>query len=260
MSTPGSTPRRGSDHPGGDDAAANVGSEKSRIASLGRIRELIFGMQDGLISTAILVSSVYGATEDNFLTIVAGLAGGLGGMVSMGTGSLLSSRAEKELTEAEIRRKVENISSDPRRERDDMVEILRREGLSEPDAILVADKLAGTPNVFVRTMIEKELGLSPDEAMVPWKDAAVMAGSFLLGAAVPIIPYLFFEDVVMVVTLSLVGTGVALFVMGAGKTLLTKKNPLVSGIEVLAIGLLAAFAGYLLGTVVPALFDTAGQL
>ncbi len=253
MPTPESGSNGRQDHFGGD-AAATVGSEKARIASLGRIREVIFGMQDGLISTAILVSSVYGATEDSFLTIVAGLAGGLGGMVSMGTGSLLSSRAEKEFTAAEIRREVERISSDPEQERDDMVEILRREGLSEEDAVIVTDKLIGSPNVFVRTMIEKELGLSPDEATVPWKDAAVMSASFLLGAAVPIAPYLFLGGG-LVVTLSLVGTGVVLFAMGVGKTTLTKRNPIRSGAEILIIGLLAAMVGYVLGTVIPTFFE-----
>jgi VIT1/CCC1 family predicted Fe2+/Mn2+ transporter len=241
----------------GPDAAANVGSEKARIASLGRIREVIFGMQDGLISTAILVSSVYGATEDGFLTIIAGLAGGLGGMVSMATGSLLSSRAEKEFTESEIRRQVVRISADPGQERDDMIEILRREGLSEEDAALVTDKLIASPNVFVRTMIEKELGLSPDEATVPWKDAVVMAGSFLLGAAVPVIPYLIMDDGNVVIA-SLAGTGVALFAMGAGKTLLTERNPFWSGAEIFTIGLLSAFTGYLFGTVVPEIIQKSG--
>lgn len=255
MSTPDPGPDERQDHIDGD-AASTVGSEKARIASLGRIREVIFGMQDGLISTAILVSSVYGATEDNFLTIVAGLAGGLGGMVSMGTGSLLSSRAEKEFTQAEIRREVNRISSNPEQERNDMVEILRHEGLSEEDAVIVADKLIRSPNVFVRTMIEKELGLSPDEATVPWKDAAVMSASFLLGAAVPIAPYVFLDGGI-VVALSLVGTGVALFAMGVGKTALTKRNPVRSGAEILVIGLLAAMAGYFLGAVIPTFFESA---
>ncbi len=235
------------------DPAAHVGDEKARIASLGRVREVIFGMQDGLISTAILVSSVYGATADNGLTIIAGLAGSLGGMVSMAAGALLSSRAEKEFTEAEIRREVERISVDPMQERGDMAEILRREGLSEDDAHFVADKLAATPNVFVRTMIEKELGLSPDEATVPWKDAAVMGVSFLVGAAVPVVPYAVLEQGI-VVPVSLVATGVALFAMGAGKTALTKRNPMLSGFEVFAIGLVTAIAGYFLGTVIPTLF------
>ena len=238
------------------DPAAHVSDEKARIASLGRVREVIFGMQDGLISTAILVSSVYGATQDNVLTIIAGLAGGLGGMVSMAAGSLLSSRAEKEFTEAEIHREVIRISADPARERGDMAEILRREGLSEEDADLVAGKLAASSNVFVRTMIEKELGLSPDEATVPWKDAAVMAASFLVGAAVPVLPYTVLQHGA-VVPVSLVATGAALFAMGAGKTALTKRNPLLSGLEVFAIGFVAALAGYVLGTVVPSFFDIA---
>ncbi|MDA1096150.1 MAG: VIT1/CCC1 transporter family protein [Chloroflexi bacterium] len=237
---------------------AAIRTEKTRITSLGRVREFIFGMQDGLISTAILVSSVYGATSDSFVTIVAGLAGALGGMVSMSAGSLLASRAGKELKEAEIRSETRGISANPAGETEKMIEILQLEGLSAQDARLVTEKLATSTNAFVRTMVEKELGLSPDLDEVPWKDATVMGVSFLLGAAIPIVPYLIFDGRGVIV-LSLVGTGIGLFAMGAGKTRITKRNPLRSGAEVFLIGVAAAILGYFLGSVIPAFFDT-GQL
>ena len=66
-----------------------------------------------------------------------------------------------------------------------------------------------------------------------------------------------FLDGEIVVALSLVGTGVALFAMGVGKTALTKRNPARSGAEILVIGLLAAMAGYFLGAVIPTFFESA---
>ena len=253
------SPARSDAHPSNERTPlATIRTEKARITSLGRVHEFIFGMQDGLISTAILVSSVYGATTDPFVTIVAGLAGALGGMVSMSAGSLLASRAGKELKEAEIRDETKGIAANPAGEMEKMVEILRLEGLSSEDARLVAGKLATNTNTFVRTMIEKELGLSPDLDEDPWKDATVMGASFLLGAIIPMVPYLIFDGP-RVVIVSLAATGLGLFAMGAGKTRITKRNPLLSGAEVFLIGLAAAVLGYFLGSVVPAMFD-AGPL
>lgn len=237
-----------------EEATRKVHSAKERVASLARIREVIFGMQDGLISTAILVSSVYGATGDNFVTIIAGLAGGLGGVVSMAAGSFLSSRAEREVKEAEIQREARHFHENPAGEVAEMIFILRREGLSEEAAVLVSETLAQNEDVLLRTMIEKELGLSPEVDMVPWKDAIVMGVSFLVGAILPIFPYLFLEGRIVVVV-SLVATALGLFAMGAGKTRFTGNNPLTSGLEVLGIGLLAAVLGYVLGAIVPGFFS-----
>jgi VIT1/CCC1 family predicted Fe2+/Mn2+ transporter len=236
-----------------EEATGKVRRERARVSSVARIREAIFGMQDGLISTAILVSSVYGATGENAITIIAGLAGGLGGVVSMSAGSFLSSRAEREVKEAEIAREAREFHENPATAVAEMIVILHNEGLSEAAAVLIAETLAQNEEVLLRTMIEKELGLSPEIDTVPWKDAAVMGASFLVGAAVPVVPYVFLHGTVVVVA-SLFATALGLFAMGAGKTWFTKRNPVRSGLEVLGIGLLAAGLGYALGTIVPGFF------
>ena len=108
--------------------------------------------------------------------------------------------------------------------------------------------MAKNEDVLIRTVIEKELGLSLDEVSVPWKDAVVMGISFLLGTAVPILPYLMI-DAPRVVAISIAATGLGLFAMGVGKSRFTKRNPIMSGIDILSIGILAATTGYFfLGT------------
>lgn len=240
-------------------AIRNIESGRQRITALGRIREVIFGMQDGLISTAVLVSSVYGATQDSFVTVIAGLAGGLGGVVSMATGSYLGSQAEQEVKQAEIG----NASSDLQDSRSDVVArlvvLLRNEGLSEEAAVLVAETLAQNEDALLNTVIEKGLGLSAAVGTVPWKDAFAMGLSFFVGAAVPILPYLFAALGMLsggvAIWLSFTGTAVGLFLMGAGKTRFTLRNPLFSGAEMLAIGVASAALGYALGVLIPALFN-----
>ena len=235
-------------------ATEEILRSRQRVSSLGRVREVIFGMQDGLISTAVLVSSVYGATQDNFVTIIAGLAGGLGGVVSMATGSYLSSQAEREIKMAEIT----NASSDFYVARSDvlarLVVLLRNDGLSEEAAVLVAETLGQSESVLLNTVIEKGLGLSADVDTVPWKDALAMGASFFVGAAIPIVPYFFLQGALAVWT-SLFATGFSLFIMGAAKTRFTRRNPVMSGLEILGIGIASAVLGYTLGSVIPMLFN-----
>ncbi|MYD37094.1 MAG: hypothetical protein F4X20_08885 [Dehalococcoidia bacterium] len=240
-------------------ATESIDTARERITALGRIREVIFGMQDGLISTAVLVSSVYAATQDSFVTVVAGLAGGLGGVVSMATGSYLGSQAESEVKLAEI----DSATNDFHESRSEVVArlvvLLRNEGLSEDAAVLIAETLAQNERALLNTVIEKELGLSADVDTVPWKDAFAMGASFFLGAAVPIIPYLIAAFNMMpgmvAVWTSIAGTAVGLFLMGAGKTRFTLRNPVTSGLEMLAIGVVSAILGYALGALITFIFD-----
>ena len=230
------------------EARRDLTESKGKIASLARIRELIFGLQDGLISTVVLVSSVYGATSDNGLTIIAGLAGALGGTVSMSAGSFLSSRAEKEVLESQINIELTKFMENPSKQIDQLVAALIADGLTEEEAFSITETMAINGDVLIRTIIEKELGLSLDEVSVPWKDAVVMGISFLFGTAVPILPYLIIDEPI-VVSISIAATGLGLFAMGVGKSRFTKKNPIMSGIDILSIGILAATAGYFfLGT------------
>ena len=235
-------------------AAEEILGARQRVSSIGRIREVIFGMQDGLISTAVLVSSVYGATQDSFVTIIAGLAGGFGGVVSMATGSYLSSQAEREVKLAEI----SNASSDFYEARSNvlarLVVLLRNDGLSEEAAVLIAETLGQSESALLNTVIEKGLGLSADIDTVPWKDALAMGTSFFVGAAIPIAPYIFLQGV-LAVWASLFATGLSLFIMGAGKTRFTRRNPVISGLEILGIGIASAVLGYTLGSVIPMLFN-----
>ena len=240
-------------------ATENVSADRERISSLGRIREVIFGMQDGLISTVVLVSSVYAATQDSFVTVIAGLAGGLGGVVSMSTGSYLSSQAEREVKLTEITKTSDEFHEARSDVLARLVVLMRNEGLSEEAAVLVAETLGQSESALLNTVVEKGLGLSADVDTVPWKDAFAMGTSFFVGAAIPIAPYIFSAFGMMAgvtaVWVSIVGTAMGLFLMGAGKTRVTFRNPLFSGLEMLAIGVASAVLGYALGAIIPMLFN-----
>lgn len=233
-------------------ATAEVGREKGRIATLERIREVVFGMQDGLVSTVAVVSSVMAATTQRPIVFVAGMTSALAGMISMGTGSYLSSKAEKELHRAEVEKEARELEMNPEEEMAELIEIYRQEGLTLEEAERLAERVASDRDLWLKTLTEKELGLSPESLESPTKDALTMGVSFLLGAIVPMVPYLFMETL-PVIAVSIGVTVAALFVVGIIKAKATNRHPLRSGLEIMLLGTGSGLLGYAIGVLFPRL-------
>ena len=229
---------------------SEVETEKERIAALTRIREVVFGMQDGLLTTATLGAAVAAATDSSRTVIIAGLAGALGGMMSMSAGAFLGSRAEREVQESELAREAREIETKPEEELAELIEIYRREGFRYDEAVEMAERVAQDRDLMLRTLAEKELGLSLDIETSPAKDAAAMGVSYIIGAVLPLIPYFFLDGITAVFTSIIVAVS-TLFAMGVAKARFTRRNPLLSGAEIMVIGTAIAAAGYGLGFVFP---------
>jgi predicted membrane protein (TIGR00267 family) len=135
--------------------------------------------------------------------------------------------------------------------------MLEAEGLSEAAARRVAAELAREPTVLLKTMVEKELGLVIEEGPGALQGALVMGGSFGLASLVPILPYLLLPIEVAPIA-SIVLCAFVVFAIGVVKTRWTKRNPLRSGLEVVALAAFAGIAGYLFGSVLPTVLGVAG--
>ncbi len=234
-------------------ATAEVGKEKGRIAMLGRIREVVFGMQDGLAATVAVASSVMAATGQRPIVFVAGLTSAVAGMISMGTGSYLSSKAEKELHLSEIESEARELSEKPEEEMAELIEIYRQEGLTLEEAERLAERVASDRDLWLKTLAEKELGLSLESLKNPSLDAVTMGISFGLGAMVPMVPYLFMGTTA-VIAVSIGVTVAALFVVGMIKARVTHKPSLRSGLEIMLLGTASGLLGYVIGVLLPRLF------
>ena len=227
-------------------ARIEVEGQRWRVAALGRVRELVFGAQDGLVSTVALVTGVAVAGADNTIVLIAGLAAALAGTISMATGAYLGSKAEQDVQSAEIAKEAKELEEHPAEELAELVILYQREGLSFKEAKGVADHIAADKDLWLRTLIEKELGLSPDITSNPVKDALTMGVSFIAGAMIPVVPY-FFSDNKLAITASVSAALVGLFVLGIGKGRIVRKSPLLQGLEILIIGAVAAGVGFALG-------------
>lgn len=223
---------------------------RAEVERLGRIREFIFGTQDGLLSTLGVVTGVTGATSHNYTILVAGLAEAVAGMVAMAAGEFISSRSQAQVYGSEIDSERIEVERFPDEERREVRALFQAEGLSPQDAETVARLISKSEESWLKTMVEKELGLTHTVQEGALTGAIVMGVTFMLGSLVPIAPYLFFPArPALIVSIGL--TLAVLFAIGFGKARLAHLNPLVSAFEVLAVGSAAAVIGYLFGTLLP---------
>ncbi len=233
-------------------ARIEVAGERWRVASMGRIREVVFGVQDGLISTLALVTALAVSDIGNAAVLIGGLAGALAGMVSMATGAYLGSKAEQDVQKAEIAKEAKELAEHPAEELAELVVLYQREGLSFGEAQGVAEHIAVDKDLWLRTLVEKELGLSAEVTSKPIKDALTMGMAFIIAAMIPVLPYIFAEGRVAIGA-SVGATLVGLFALGLGKGRMVQKSPILQGLEVLVIGAAAAGLGFALGEGIPRL-------
>lgn len=231
--------------------AGHLAEERKRASLLGEIREAIFGMQDGLVSTLAVASTVAGATSDRLPVLVAAIASGLAGVFSMGAGEYMSSKSQREIFEAQIAGERHEVEERPGEAEAEVAYMLEEEGLPRDRASTVAGIFASHPEVLLKSMVEKELGLREGSMEgSPMQGALVMAVAFGLGAAVPIIPYLLFS-VQGGIYGSVLLTASALFAIGVVKSRWTRRGWLRSGLEILVLGAFAGIAGYFFGGLLP---------
>jgi len=238
--------------------ARHLAEERRASSFLGEIREVVFGLQDGLVSTLAVVATVAGASGQAFPVIVAGVASGLAGVFSMAAGEYIGSKSQREIFDAQIDDERDEVDERPGEAEAEVAFMLAEEGLPEDEAQQIAAVMARHPEVLLRTMVTRELGIQVDEhggGVV--RGAVFMGGAFGLGALVPILPFLVLP-IAVALPAAVVGTGAVLFGIGVVKSRWTRRSAASSGLEVLVLAAIAGVAGYLFGTVLPSLLGVAG--
>lgn len=222
--------------------------KRKRIEARGRIREFVFGIQDGLISTVGLLAGMHAAVFSRFVILMAGTAAILSGAFSMAAGAYLSSKSEKEIFDHELEKEAEFVEEEPSLAQEGLLMALHREGLSRETSFRIVRLLHQEKSVFVSTFQEKVLGLGSADVNKPLMAALVMALSFILGGAIPLLPF-FVLPLNGALALSVALAGGVLFGVGVFKGRLAGQAWGRSGLEFLAIALVASAVGYGIGLV-----------
>lgn len=220
------------------------------------IGDLVYGGLDGIVTTFAVVSGVAGAELGSGVILILGLANLLADGLSMAAGAYLSSKSEREYYQRERAREAWEVEHFAEGERAEMVEIYRAKGYSPQDAETLVAIQSQDPERFVDVMMVQELGLLPDERK-PHLSALATFAAFLVAGALPLLVYVLGLLVTIDPAVSFptaIGlSALALFVLGAAKVLVTERNWLRSGLEMLIVGGLAAAVAYFVGFVLQGL-------
>lgn len=236
---------------------AHLDEERKEADLLAEVREVVFGLQDGVTSILAVVTVVAAASNDTYTVLISGIAATLAEVFSMGAGEYMSSKSQREIFTAQIASERAEVEDRPGEAEAEVAFMFEREGLGEESSRRIAAEIAREPNVLLRTMVEKELGLAIDEGGSPLQGALILSGAFFAAALVPLLPYFFFS-VRTALWVSIGLSAVVMFVVGLWKSRLTKRNPISSGLEILVLVAGAAIAGSFFGSILPGLLGVAG--
>jgi VIT1/CCC1 family predicted Fe2+/Mn2+ transporter len=246
----------------GDTEAAARAHESQRIAAAAQekhggagsqyLGNFVYGGLDGIITTFAVVSGVAGAQLDFGVVIILGLANLMGDGFSMATGAFLSAKSDQEYYARERQREAWEVEHFPDSEKEELHQLYLSQGYPEEDAVQMVAIKSRDHTRWVDAMMIEELSMLPDDRK-PINEAFSTFAAFLIAGIVPLLIYLaglLFKFNLPAPTLfyiSMALSGVALFALGAAKSLVTGRNALMSGLEMLIVGGLAAGVAYAVG-------------
>ena len=215
----------------------------------GNLRAAVLGANDGLVSNLSLVMGVAGGVDDPKFVLLAGIAGLLAGAFSMAAGEYISVRSQRDVYRHQISRESSRLKDSPEYGIALLERIYRLKGLTADEASEVARRIMADSEVALDTIVREDLGLSPSSLGSPSGAASSSFVAFVLGAIVPVLPYLF-DAGQMAFTLSAVLSAVALAGVGAVVASGSGMNAAWGAVRMLAVGGFAAAVTYGIGRLV----------
>jgi len=219
------------------------------------IRQVTFGMNDGVVSIFALLAGLAGAGQDTNTILITLLAATIAGALSMAAGEFISGKSERDFFNHEINQERLEIKLCPDIEREEVRKIYLKKGFSGELLEQVVDKITEDEDRWVREMIIDELETTELEHELEFTPSVIIFFAFILGACFPTLPYIFLVKTQLSAdTLFYIATAVTvagLFLAGALKKFVTGVNWFKSGMEMLAIGFFAYAVSYIVGCFFP---------
>jgi predicted membrane protein (TIGR00267 family) len=239
-------PSREHPTPRGAERLRGVEAAPRRARGAALIRDVILGGQDGLVNVLGLVLGMSVATGSTRVVVTAGLAALLAESIAMAGVAFTASGAERQLgatlrkTLDERREALARVRDSARRER------LAEAGLSDDVVALVVDEAEAEASTWRDQVELMRTALAPVRETRPVRAAAVVGVSTALGSAVPLLPFVLLPISIAPVV-ALVASAVVLALAGMERAHTTGGRKLRAAVEMVAIGLVSALAGYLIG-------------
>ncbi|MFA6511987.1 MAG: VIT1/CCC1 transporter family protein [Patescibacteria group bacterium] len=220
--------------------------EKSGTASA--LREIVFGIEDGMVSTLGAVTGIAIGTQDHFTVILSGVVIIAVESVSMGIGSYLSNQSEQEVHARLLKEEEEEIAHFPEEEKTEMQQLFMREGWPKDFAQQMSEIASQNKSLMLKEMAYHEHGLNPQPTVSAVANGAKMFFSYIIGGLLPLFTY-FFLTVTQAMPISIGITLVGLFLLGAYTTKYTHAPWIRSGVRMLILGGIALSIGLIVGKI-----------
>jgi VIT1/CCC1 family predicted Fe2+/Mn2+ transporter len=159
-------------------------SERHNIDRSAWLRALVLGANDGIVSIASLVLGVAGASAGGGEVLLAGVAGLVGGALSMAVGEFVSVSSQADLERADIAKETWELAHQPDAEAAELTAIWRRRGL--PDALAAEVARALHAHDALGAHLRDELGITDETLARPLQAALASAAAFAVGGALPV--------------------------------------------------------------------------
>lgn len=206
---------------------------------IGLLRAMVLGANDGIISTACLVLGVAAATAERSTILTAGMAGLVAGAASMALGEYVSVSSQRDSEQSDIAKEKWELEHTPEIELAELAGIYRKKGLPQALAHEVAVEL--TKHDALKTHLAEELGIHEATRARPIQASVGSAGSFAVGAAIPLIAVALFTEAmrftgtIAVVVLTLVALGVSSSKYGGAKPARPVLRVVIGGLIAIAV-------------------------
>ncbi|MEA3199010.1 MAG: vacuolar iron transporter family protein [Thermoplasmata archaeon] len=211
------------------------------------VRDLILGFNDGLVSVYAITAGVAGAALGTREIAIAGTAAGVAGALSMGLGEYLSTKSQGEYYASEAKRERDHIAKYPKLEREELHDMLAKKDYPPEMIPRLVDHIAGDADRFVDFMMREEFGVGQESDRSPFVAMGLVMLAFVVGALIPLAPYFLVRSAGAGLAVSTVLALAGLFVAGSVKNVTAGLRWWKGGIEMLALGALAALITYGVG-------------
>lgn len=223
-------------------------------ASRQYMRDIILGVNDGLVSILLLIAGVVGGGLGSREVLLAGIAGSIAGAVSMAAGEYLATKSQDEVFQREIELEEEHFKYHWDHEVQELSDMFRDMGVAEEDLPAAVGAFARDEKPMMEIMKALEFQVVDDERRSPLAAMLLSGVLFLLGSLPPILPFVFSDDTTTGLFWAAVFTGIGLFAVGVAKTSVTKTSPIKAGLENLVIAAIGGVVAYYAGVLFEAVY------
>jgi VIT1/CCC1 family predicted Fe2+/Mn2+ transporter len=215
-------------------------------------RDIILGVNDGLVSMFLLVVGVVGGGLETGQVLLTAVAGALAGAVSMAAGEYLATKSQDQVLEAELKLERVHIREHRQQELDQLTEMFGDMGLRTEDVDMVVAAFDRSDDAILNAMKALEFGFVDSERRSPYRAMAASGGLFLVGALPSILPFLVFESTETALWWASLLALTGLFVVGVVKAKVARHNWFLSGLENMVIAGLGGVIAWFIGNIVGA--------